>query len=135
MNIKQPHGGVMRIYEKGDKRPEAHRKILTQMKFLDSYTPIEFQDTILRMLTFQPTELEQVSKSRASTIFERMVASIIIRGKSEGCIRILERLLQLAINDPGVTKIEHTITNKNNMPIAITDDPIELSKQYKDIMG
>ena len=135
IKIKQPHGGVMRIYEKGDKRPDSHRKIVTKMKFLESYTPSEYQDTIGRMFTFQKTELEHVFKSRASTVFERLVASIIVKGNTEGCIRILERLLQLAISDPGVTKIEHTVTNKNVVPSIVTDDPMELSKYYKDIMG
>src|ERR1700679_254195 len=128
IKIKQPHGGVMRIYEKGDKRPDSHRKIVTKMKFLESYTPSEYQDTIGRMFTFQKTELEHVFKSRASTVFERLVASIIVKGNTEGCIRILERLLQLAISDPGVTKIEHTVTNKNVVPSIVTDDPMELSK-------
>lgn len=135
ITVKQPHGGVMKIFEKGDKRPDSHRKIVAKMKFLEAYTPIEYQETISKMLTFQITELEHVFKSRVSTVFERMVASIIVKGKAEGCVRILERLLQLAFYDPGVTKIEHTVTNNMNMPIAVTDDPIELSKQYKDIMG
>lgn len=74
-------------------------------------TQSEVNDIILEMLAMTEPELIQVSESKESTIFEKIIAKALMNGVKKGSLYAMESLLNRTIGMPKVTQ-DITLDNK-----------------------
>ena len=102
--IKQPHGGLLVIPDKGEtaNRRGRPRKFISQLRDT-GYTMSQVIECIQVMLSMTADELENVHENNKATILEITIAKALARSIERGSLYSIECLLDRAYGRPKET--------------------------------
>ena len=115
--VKQPHGGYLIPWEKGQSGNPAGRprKYVSKLQG-EGYAISEINQCLQFMMAMTVDELNEVHKNPKSTVLEKTVAAALYKGLQKGSLFNLETVLSRAFGTPkqttelqGETAIVHKV--------------------------
>ena len=109
---KQPHGGVLKVLEKGETaNPNGRPKKFTTELAEQGYKLSEVNDSIQAIMAMNETEIKEVLKNNDATMLEKTVARAIIKSYEKGSLFSMDTLLSRVFGKPKES-VEATVEQK-----------------------
>ena len=109
---KQPHGGVLKVLEKGETaNPNGRPKKFTTELAEHGYKLSEVNDSIQAIMAMDETQIKDVLKNPEATMLEKTVAKAIIKSYEKGSLYSMDTLLSRVYGKPKES-VEATVEQK-----------------------
>ena len=99
--IKQAHGGVLNVLQKGETaNPNGRPRKYVSMLKEQGYKLAEINDSIQVLMSMNEKELEGVAKNNEATVLEKTVAKAILKSMNNGSLYSMDTLLSRVYGKP-----------------------------------
>ncbi len=136
--VKQAHGGTLRILEKGESgNPKGKPKKAETILRNAGYTKEDIRNIFQRVLELNEDECHEILNRPVASMLEKTLAQSVINSKKKGELRSVETILdrgfgkvkeQIEVTQTGLSTEDFIAMRK------VTNDPVEISRAYQEIM-